>query len=274
MFPPMSSHQIWWLLSEGNNAVLRQPDLAGRGPFRTPISSADAQEEVPMVHHPRSGRRRRARRLAAVVLALLSAAASAAARSGSGSVLNPDGTVLTAAHVLEDCRSVAVVLRDGRRQTARLVAIDPLGDLALLRIPPLAGAVRLSLREDLRIGEEVEHHGFPQGAREAGRTVRSTVARLRGPREEPDSMALAGEIRPGESGSGVFDAYGNLVGMAYGGREPTWHAVQAGRIAEFLLLHGVPVAAGGPARNPLPTGASRRAAVRVICQGPPIPPRR
>jgi len=85
-------------------------------------------------------------------------------------------------------------------------------------------------------------------------------------------MTLAGDLRGGESGAGAFDAYGNLVGMAYDGREPTWHAIQAGRIAEFLLPHGIAVAVGAPVRGPLPTDASRRAAVRVGRQGPAVPP--
>ena len=197
-----------------------------------------------MVQLPRSGWRRRARRLGAGVLAILLAVATPAlARSGSGVLLNSDGTVLTAAHIFEGCTAIAVIGRDGRRMPARLLGLDPIGDLALLRIPPLPETPQARLREDLRIGEAVEHHGFPNGTRDAGRTIRSTLQDLKGPRHEPDSMTLAGDLRDGESGAGGFDAYGNLVGMAYGGREPTWYAVQAGRIAEFLLLHGIPVRA-------------------------------
>jgi S1-C subfamily serine protease len=179
--------------------------------------------------------------------------------------------VLTAAHVIEGCTSLAVILPDARRLTAHLVGVDPIGDLALLRAP-LSGGTVVRLREEVRAGEEVEHHGFPHGTRQAGRTVRSAVVALRGPRDEPDSMVMRGEIRSGDSGAGVFDAWGNLVGMAYGGQDMTWYAVRAGRIADFLLLHGVAIAVGAPTA-PFPLTTARRA-VRVICTGPILPARR
>jgi S1-C subfamily serine protease len=193
------------------------------------------------------------------------------ARSGSGSIVGEGGIVLTAAHVIEGCTGLAVILPDARRLAARLVGVDPVGDLALLRAP-LSGSTVVRLREEVRAGEEVEHHGFPHGARQAGRTVRSAVVALRGPRHEPDSMTMRGEIRSGDSGAGVFDAWGNLVGMAYGGQDMTWYAVRAGRISDFLLLHGVAIAAGASAA-PLPSPAARRA-VRVVCTGQALPAQR
>jgi len=211
----------------------------------------------------------RLRNAALLMVMVLATSLPAAARSGSGSIVSESGMVLTAAHVIEGCTGLAVILPDARRLAARLVGLDPIGDLALLYAPftsPSSDTAVIRLREAVQPGEEVAHHGFPHGFRQVGRTVRSVVAALHGPRNEPDSMILHGEIRTGDSGAGVFDAWGNLVGMAYGGQDTIWYAVHANRIADFLLLHGVAIAASRLV-TPHPSAAAQRA-VRVVCTGP------
>jgi S1-C subfamily serine protease/Uma2 family endonuclease len=58
--------------------------------------------------------------------------------SGSGSVLDKQGHVLTNYHVVEDARQIAVTLFDSTTHAARLVGSDPQNDLAVLKIdaPP------------------------------------------------------------------------------------------------------------------------------------------
>jgi S1-C subfamily serine protease len=52
----------------------------------------------------------------------------------SGLLVSADGEILTAASTVLDSETIACVLDDGRRFTARLVGIDPWRELALLRI--------------------------------------------------------------------------------------------------------------------------------------------
>lgn len=73
--------------------------------------------------------------------------------SGSGSVLDRRGHILTNYHVIEDARQIAVTLFDSSSHEARLVGSDPNNDLAVLRIKapadklyPLPWGIRPSYR--------------------------------------------------------------------------------------------------------------------------------
>jgi len=223
-------------------------------------------------------------RLAALAIALLLVAMGRAeAGWGSGTVVGVRGEILTAAHVVHGCGAIQIITADGRRAAARIEGLDPVGDLALLRAS-FAGGTPPRLREGIARGDTVHVLGFPAAAE--GRPILSSsrVARLSGPRGERDALTLDGRITIGESGSGVFDAYGNLVGLAYSAAESRWHAVGAARIAEFLLTHGVPVSAGAAAGSPSLSQISaylRLVSVHVRCwtdqprtPQPPEAPRR
>src|ERR1700733_10857633 len=56
-------------------------------------------------------------------------------KSGSGFIFHPDGFILTNNHVVSDSTEQIVVLPNGNRVPAKLVATDPKIDLALLKIP-------------------------------------------------------------------------------------------------------------------------------------------
>ena len=61
---------------------------------------------------------------------------------GSGTIISADGSVLTAAHVVQTADRVGVELQDGRLFMARVVASSPRGDVALLQMespPPRPG---------------------------------------------------------------------------------------------------------------------------------------
>ena len=207
-------------------------------------------------------------RLPALVLAFLfTLPTTAKAGWGSGTIVGVRGEILTAAHVVHGCGAIQVIMQDGRRAAARIEGLDPVGDLALLRAS-LAGGSPPRIREGIARGETVHVYGFPAAAE--GRPVFSSsrVARLTGPRGERDAFSLDGRITIGESGAGVFDAHGNLVGVAYSSAERHWHAVGAARISEFLLAHGVSVSAGAAAGSPSLSQISaylRLVAVHVRC---------
>jgi S1-C subfamily serine protease len=54
--------------------------------------------------------------------------------AGSGVIIDKDGQILTNAHVVDGAASLSVGLDSRHRVTARIVGLDPVLDLALLRV--------------------------------------------------------------------------------------------------------------------------------------------
>lgn len=79
--------------------------------------------------------------------------------------LHQSGTVITARHVIRDCRRPIVVLTSGQAIGASVTAEDPDLDLALLKPEtPIPGqALRISKAESLGVGLQVSTWGFPGG---------------------------------------------------------------------------------------------------------------
>src|SRR6266481_8104882 len=74
---------------------------------------------------------------------------------GSGVVIERDGQVLTNAHVVDSAASLSVTLDSGTKVLARVIGLDSVLDLALIRIEttiPLTTA-RLGDSSTLRVGE-------------------------------------------------------------------------------------------------------------------------
>ena len=83
---------------------------------------------------------------------------------GSGFLVDSDGHVITAAHVVQTADRVEAEFVDGSRISAVVIASDPLADLALLRletIPTGVQPVRLGDSDRAIVGERV----FVVGAR-------------------------------------------------------------------------------------------------------------
>ncbi|OYX70327.1 MAG: serine protease [Caulobacter sp. 32-67-35] len=93
--------------------------------------------------------------------------------SGTAFSVGDDGTWLTARHVVDGCKSAAIVVADGRGVAAR-ITIDPRADAAILTTEGGAPAVPLGLEEPLRRGARAYHPG--------GRTdtLKGTLAGLSG----------------------------------------------------------------------------------------------
>src|SRR5690349_14918931 len=64
---------------------------------------------------------------------------------GSGVIIEKDGQILTNAHVVDGAASLTVTLDSGNRVTARILGLDPVLDIALLRVDSVNAlpAVRL-----------------------------------------------------------------------------------------------------------------------------------
>ena len=88
---------------------------------------------------------------------------------GSGFVIDAAGLIVTNEHVVRGATEVGVTLPDGRDVEARIVGVDDVHDLALLRVVPPDGetlrlpAAPLGDSDELMIGEWVVAIGNPLG---------------------------------------------------------------------------------------------------------------
>jgi serine protease Do len=149
--------------------------------------------------------------------------------SGSGFVVDPEGYIMTNAHVVNGAQRVQIVLpadnADGTLATAlsgrtylvsaRIVGITTELDLALLKIDGLKlPALPLATYSNLRQGETVFAFGSPIGLRNSlTHGLVSAVAR----QVDPDSPLIYiqtdAPINPGNSGGPLVNIRGEVVGV-------------------------------------------------------------
>ncbi len=137
--------------------------------------------------------------------------------SGSGVILTEDGYIATCAHVVEGAKTIRVTLNDETTHDATLVGTDARNDLAIIKIEAsgLTAAV-FGDSDMLTVGEDVIAIGNPLGELRGTATSGIVSAVSRTITVESVEMTLVqtdAAISPGNSGGGLFDANGCLIGI-------------------------------------------------------------
>lgn len=137
--------------------------------------------------------------------------------AGSGVIISQDGYILTCAHVVDGATNVNVQLNNDEQYSATVVGSDSVADIAVLKIEAtgLTPAV-IGDSSDLAVGEEVVAVGNPLGT--LGGTVTNGIisALNRQITVENNEMSLIqtnAAVSPGNSGGGLFNANGELIGI-------------------------------------------------------------
>ncbi len=140
--------------------------------------------------------------------------------SGSGSVLDAQGHILTNFHVVEGARQVFVTLYDGKSYEAELVGQDPSTDMAILRIQAPAEALHPVTFGDsgrLRVGQRVYAIGNPFGLdRTLSTGIISSLNRelpTRNSRIIKSVIQIDASINPGNSGGPLLNTRAEVIGM-------------------------------------------------------------
>jgi serine protease Do len=138
---------------------------------------------------------------------------------GSGVIINPEGYILTNAHVIRRATKIRVTLIDNRSFEATLVGADTKTDIAVIKIDadePLPAAPTGS-SGDLLIGEPIIAIGNPFGLSHTVTTgVISALHRTirgRGDRVYSDFIQLDASINPGNSGGPLVNIHGEVIGI-------------------------------------------------------------
>lgn len=137
--------------------------------------------------------------------------------AGSGVIISQDGYILTNNHVINGANSVKVRLRDATEYDATIVGSDSDNDIALLKVNATGlSPATFGDSNSLAVGDYVVAIGNPLG--ELGGTVTDGIisALARKVTIEDTQMTLLqtnAQVNPGNSGGGLFNANGELVGI-------------------------------------------------------------
>jgi len=140
--------------------------------------------------------------------------------SGSGSIIDAKGHILTNHHVVANAQKLEVTLADGSKWPAKLVGSDPDSDLAVIQIDAPKEKLKtipMGNSKNLKIGQKVLAIGNPFGLQRTlttgivsslGRTIRSDVGTL-----IEDVIQTDAAINPGNSGGPLLNSDGEIIGI-------------------------------------------------------------
>ena len=163
---------------------------------------------------------------------------------GSGTVVRWGGriVILTAKHVVAGAKRITISTCKGVKCVVRPVKIDYVWDCAVLEADQDLGVepvmVEVGVANQPKAGDRFTSCGFGGDGKLAANTglVLGFRASENAPRGIEDWMVISGHARFGDSGGGVFNAQGKLIGVLWGKTtdEKEVMCVQAGRIHILL----------------------------------------
>jgi len=153
------------------------------------------------------------------------AKAMATSATGTGVIVNGNGAILTAAHVIEGADAIKVSYADGRTSTATVAGADAKQDIALLTPAELPETVVPAvLGGGLAVGDDVVAIGNPLGL--TASTTSGVVSGLgrvaRGESGEISGLVqFDAAVNPGSSGGPLINDRGQVVGVIVALANPT-----------------------------------------------------
>jgi Do/DeqQ family serine protease len=139
--------------------------------------------------------------------------------TGSGFILSADGRVLTNAHVVEGAERVKVTLKDGQVYEGQVVGVDPMTDVAVVKINAQdLPVVALGQSDSLLPGEWAIAIGNPLGLDNTVTVgIISALGRSSSEVGVPDKrvkfIQTDAAINPGNSGGPLLNARGEVIGV-------------------------------------------------------------
>ncbi len=140
--------------------------------------------------------------------------------SGSGSVLDVEGRILTNYHVIDGAKEVFVSLFNGLRYPAAIVGQDPDTDIAVLKIDaPTDQLIPIAWGESqqLRVGQKIYAIGNPFGLERTMSTGMISSLNRQIPSRERRVMRsliqIDASLNQGNSGGPLLNTRGELIGM-------------------------------------------------------------
>ncbi len=140
--------------------------------------------------------------------------------TGSGSIIDQKGYVLTNYHVIKDAKELSITLADGSNYRGDIIGVDPENDLAVIKFDPEGRplvTISLGSSANLRVGQKVLAIGNPfaldrtlttgivSGLGRPVRTDRGLVIK--------EMIQTDASINPGNSGGPLLNSKGEMIGI-------------------------------------------------------------
>lgn len=177
--------------------------------------------------------------------------------SGSGFVVDDSGDVLTNNHVVNHCKSIIVKALGFPPIAARVDAIDPKNDLAILRAASAATVgepVHFRIQSQPgKLGEAIGVIGYPLAGilSSEPKATFGQINSVAGINNDYTLLQISAPVQPGNSGGPVLDASGLVIGVVVSQASPAM-ATAAGNMPQnvnfairgevaqiFLAAHGI-----------------------------------
>jgi len=140
--------------------------------------------------------------------------------TGSGSIIDPEGYVLTNYHVIKDANELSVTLANGENFEGEIIGTDPENDLAVIKFDPQGErltTIAFGRSSGLQVGQKVLAIGNPFAL---DRTLTTGIVSGLGRPVRSDSGLVIREmiqtdasINPGNSGGPLLNSKGEMIGI-------------------------------------------------------------
>ena len=141
--------------------------------------------------------------------------------SGSGSIINTRGYVLTNNHVIDKANKVFINLADGSQFEGTVIGTDPENDIAVLKFDPPSGmdlqVIPFGSSDNLKVGQKVLAIGNPFALERTltvgivsglGRPIQNTANHI-----IKNMIQTDASINPGNSGGPLLNTQGQMIGI-------------------------------------------------------------
>jgi S1-C subfamily serine protease len=202
---------------------------------------------------------------------------------GAGVVWDERGRIITNHHVAAAGNAPLITYADGRRVVARVLAVSPRDDVAVL--VPLSGGLARGADDPLPLGQATPGQPVVAWGNPGGRGLARSDGRVNGLGRLvnsgglllPDMIETSVPLIPGNSGGPMFDCAGRFIGLAAAAvltpqGTQAGFAIPAARVAQVAARL---LAETRTAEAPLPVGktaaASSASVAAAAVAAPPVP---
>lgn len=154
--------------------------------------------------------------------------------TGTGFFVSDHGHLITNQHVVEGADKIVVFYEDGKVE-AEVLAASEKWDIAILKAPiENTPFVRIADSGTVKLGDEVFTIGFPMVLNQgfSPKFSKGNISSENGLRDDPDQFQISLAVQPGNSGGGLFNSKGEVVGIVSGSLNKIKSLIEDGFIPE------------------------------------------